>query len=259
MRLLIDDALLLDETKYNFIGIESLLGTPGSDSGLFKTGTGLEGPVKGKYTWILDNGHGGMIEGVYQTAGKRSPPLEDGSIVYEGVFNRIIVRKIIEKCRLYGFNCINLVDSEKDLSLSSRVRTANELHRKHKNCIYISVHANASEDGKMLEGNFFDAHGIETYYFQNPKNSKVYSKEGRRVAELFHKNIIKNTARRDRGPKGDNYYVLRNTIMPSIITENGFMTHKEEARLLLNEDYQNKVAQGHFDAILEMEFMSVLL
>ena len=26
-----------------------------------------------KYVWILDNGHGGIIDGVYQTAGKRSP------------------------------------------------------------------------------------------------------------------------------------------------------------------------------------------
>ncbi len=26
-----------------------------------------------RYTWLLDPGHGGIIDGVYQTAGKSSP------------------------------------------------------------------------------------------------------------------------------------------------------------------------------------------
>ena len=28
-----------------------------------------------RYTWLLDAGHGGIIDGVYQTAGKRSPAI----------------------------------------------------------------------------------------------------------------------------------------------------------------------------------------
>ena len=35
-------------------------------------------------TIILDAGHGGMINGKYQTKGKRSPVWEDGSVLYEG-------------------------------------------------------------------------------------------------------------------------------------------------------------------------------
>ena len=37
-----------------------------------------------QYTWLLDPGHGGIIDGVYQTAGKRSPKFPDGSVLYEG-------------------------------------------------------------------------------------------------------------------------------------------------------------------------------
>ena len=37
---------------------------------------------KSNYLWILDNGHGGIIEGEYQTAGKRSPVWDDGSQLY---------------------------------------------------------------------------------------------------------------------------------------------------------------------------------
>ena len=51
---------------------------------------------KSKYTWILDNGHGGVIDGVYQTKGKRSPKFENGDVLYEGVFNRRVVKKLSE-------------------------------------------------------------------------------------------------------------------------------------------------------------------
>ena len=45
---------------------------------------------------ILDAGHGGMIDGEYQTAGKRSPIWDDGSQYFEGVGNREIVSKLTE-------------------------------------------------------------------------------------------------------------------------------------------------------------------
>jgi N-acetylmuramoyl-L-alanine amidase len=46
-------------------------------------------------TVILDAGHGGIIDGVYQTHGKRSPIWEDGSQYFEGVGNRQIDRKSV--------------------------------------------------------------------------------------------------------------------------------------------------------------------
>jgi len=49
-----------------------------------------------RYTWLLDPGHGGIIDGVYQTAGKRSPRFPDGSILYEGEFNRDVVKRIMQ-------------------------------------------------------------------------------------------------------------------------------------------------------------------
>ncbi|MBK8079429.1 MAG: hypothetical protein IPK25_03525 [Saprospiraceae bacterium] len=46
-------------------------------------------------TVILDNGHGGVINGIYQTSGKRSPNWNQG-ILYEGMFNRWVVNRVIE-------------------------------------------------------------------------------------------------------------------------------------------------------------------
>ena len=48
-------------------------------------------------TVILDAGHGGIIAGEYQTAGKRSPVWSDGTILYEGEFNRAIKARVIER------------------------------------------------------------------------------------------------------------------------------------------------------------------
>lgn len=238
--------------------METLIEVPGNEIGLFGSGADLRihnKPAKSKFTWLLDNGHGGIINGVYQTAGNRSPKLDNGEIVHEGVFTRIIVKKIIEKCQLNGISCIDLVDSELDIPLKSRVKIANEIHSQVKNCIYISLHANVFQAKESKEVQFVDRHGIETYYYQNPENPKQFDEKGRKLAALFQKNIIKNVKRRDRGIKGANYYVLRVTSMPSILTENGFMTHKEEAQLMLDMNYQDSIAQGHFESILEMEFL----
>ena len=43
-----------------------------------------------RYTWLLDPGHGGIIDGVYQTAGKRSPIFPDGSVLYGRESQRLI-------------------------------------------------------------------------------------------------------------------------------------------------------------------------
>ena len=43
-----------------------------------------------KLVILLDAGHGGIIDGEYQTSGKRSPKWGDGSQYFEGKGNRQI-------------------------------------------------------------------------------------------------------------------------------------------------------------------------
>ncbi|MGB6268718.1 MAG: hypothetical protein WBF67_06855 [Olleya sp.] len=47
---------------------------------------------------LLDNGHGGLINGVYQTA-RKQVDWQDKDIIYEGEFNRAIVNGIIEQLK----------------------------------------------------------------------------------------------------------------------------------------------------------------
>jgi N-acetylmuramoyl-L-alanine amidase len=199
-----------------------------------------------KYTWLLDPGHGGIIDGVYQTAGKRSPKFPDGSVLYEGEFNRDVVGRIIKLCQDNNIDCINLVDTEEDLSLRHRVTKANMFHKENRNSIYVSVHANAFGNGKT----FNNAGGICTFHHYR-------SKSGKRLAESLQRWLGDLTTLQDRGVRSNdswaNFYVLRKTHMPAVLSENGFMTNYDDAIALTDPDVRQVIANAHFAMIQEIE------
>jgi N-acetylmuramoyl-L-alanine amidase len=100
--------------------------------------------MKQKLVILLDAGHGGIIDGKYQTSGKRSPKWDDGSQYFEGVGNRqirdILYLLLVEA----GYTVHKIADSQKDISLRDRVKEANEYCKKYGaiNCLYISIHSN---------------------------------------------------------------------------------------------------------------------
>tara|TARA_R100000664_G_scaffold32658_1_gene47932 strand:+ start:1978 stop:2643 length:666 start_codon:yes stop_codon:yes gene_type:complete len=215
-----------------------------------------------RYTWLLDPGHGGFIDGIYQTAGKRSPEFPDGSRLYEGEFNRDIVRRIMQLAtgyKLGRFSCplpesfatleldtINLVPTEEDTPLRTRVNTANALHREKKNCIYVSVHSNAFGYGKE----FNSAHGTCTFHHYR-------SSKGEILANSLQRWLADLTPFRDRGVRSNdswaNFYVLRKTHMPAVLSENGFMTNFDDATKLLDPEIRQAIANAHYNMMLEIE------
>ncbi len=60
--------------------------------------------------WLLDNGHGGIQDGKYLTSSphKKSPILPDGSILYEGDWNRKVVASILKHSKNLGLKVIHL-------------------------------------------------------------------------------------------------------------------------------------------------------
>jgi len=207
--------------------------------------------TKGEYVWILDNGHGGIIDGEYQTPGKRSPKWEDGTQLFEGEFNRAVVKRIIKLCDEAGIECINLVDTEKDLSLRWRTDKANDIYRERqqtdgKKCIYVSVHANGF--------NKESAHGWSVY-------TTVGETKSDKIAQILHEKAkvefpthkMRMDSRDGDADKEANFWVLRKVVMPSILSENFFMTNREESKLLLSEEGRDRIAKIHFEMIQEVE------
>ena len=193
--------------------------------------------AKSNYLWLFDNGHGGVIDGVYQTKGKRSPKWSDGSQVYEGEFNRAIVDRLVKLCNKNGIKCVNLVPELEDIKLSDRVKRANEVYESEKNCIFVSIHANAGGGS-----------GYEVF------TSKGTTKSDE-IAKVF--NNCMNTEFNDiksRGVKEANFYVLKNTKMPAVLSENFFMdTYTPDFLMIYSEFGRDRIAKAHFNAIKYIE------
>lgn len=206
-------------------------------------------PIKSdsKYLWIFDNGHGGIIDGVYQTAGKRSPIWEDGTQLFEGEFNRAIVKRLVKMCDRAGIDCINLVDTEEDVPLSTRTNKANEIYRKSdKPCIYVSIHANGFSDEA--------ANGWEVYTsIGETKSDEIAEVLFQKAQAEFPKHKMRKDTRDGDADKEANFWVLQNTAMSAILSENFFMTNEAECRLLMSEEGRDRIAKIHFEMIKELE------
>jgi N-acetylmuramoyl-L-alanine amidase len=63
--------------------------------------------------------------------------------------------------------------------------------------------------------------------------------------------IIKATGAVDKGTSPATFYVLRNTSMPSILVEMGFVSNANEAGKLQDDNYRNKIAQGIFNGVVK--------
>jgi len=208
------------------------------------------------YLWIFDNGHGGIIDGKYQTAGKRSPVWEDGTILYEGEFNRSIVNRLVKLCRAKNIECVNLVDTQQEVSLRKRTDTANDIYREQlqkdgKPCIYVSVHANGF--------NKESAHGWGVYTsVGETKSDKIAQVLFNKAEAEFPDHKMRKDTRDGDADKEANFWVLRKTIMPAILSENFFMTNREESRLLLSEEGRDRIAKIHFEMIQEIESTKIV-
>lgn len=202
-----------------------------------------------KFTFLLDAGHGGIVNGQYVTAGKRSPAFNDGRQLYEGVYNRAIVEKIKTKLAPLGIKYLDIVNSNDDVPLGIRVKLANGFYKVEKNCVYISIHANA---GPKFE-------------WSEPKGIEVYTSKGQTKSDMFASILIDKMEcfvqdvrwRKDisdgDADKEENFYVLKETLMPAILSENGFMTNMGECERMFTEEWQNNIAEAHVQAILEWE------
>lgn len=173
------------------------------------------------YKVAIDNGHG------YNTAGKRTPKMPDGRVIREWEFNHPTAKKLEAELKRCGLQTVMVSDTKDDTPLATRVDKANKANAD----VFVSIHYNA------YKGVWGSHGGIETFHYPG-------STKGKKLAELVQKELVKATGLRNRGVKTGNFYVLRKTKMPAILCECGFMDNLEEAKLMLDENYQQKVAEA---------------
>lgn len=177
----------------------------------------------------IDAGHGP------QTPGKRTPLFPDGSFMHENAFNHAVAELLITQLLRCGFKIIRVYDPAVDTPLQVRTDLAN----KERADFYISIHANA--DGSMWSS----AGGIETFHYVQVDEESVHA------ATIIQAHLIEGTALRDRGVKAADFHVLRETHMPAVLVECGFMSNRAEAQLLLTDAYRLECATELAEALCE--------
>lgn len=193
------------------------------------------------FLFVIDNGHGGVINGVPQTAGKRSPDFGDG-VLYEGVSNRRIAAKVIEGLREACLNVRELVPELEDISLRTRANRVNALSR-YNNVILISIHSDAFHKES--------ARGWSAWtYYGDTKSDKV--------ATVLYKHAKKARLKvREDWADGDpdkeaNFYILRRTNCAAVLVENLFMTNEKDYKTLKSEKGQDKLAKVIIESCKEI-------
>ena len=198
--------------------------------------------VTNKFHYILDNGHGGVINGVYQTQGKRSP-IYDNKQIFEGVYNREIVNIIYKYLNKINISCEKLVPEQEDISLKERVKRVNNIYKNKPNSILISIHLNAGG------GSGYEIYTSKGEYFSD------------KIASLFlqyfeeHQNqfpIRKDISDGD-DDKEANFYILKHTYCPAILTENLFMDKRSNFNYLISDAGKKKITQMHINSIINCE------
>ncbi|MDT3426758.1 N-acetylmuramoyl-L-alanine amidase [Paenibacillus forsythiae] len=193
--------------------------------GLAGGGTATDGTTglpdrNGKKLVVLDAGHGAKDSGAIGVTKK-----------YEKNFNLAVVLKAEELLKQEANIEVVLTRSDDTfLELKDRVAIANNLSAD----LFISVHANSSTTSV--------ASGTETYYKRD---------ESKAFAAVMHKYLVQATGLSDRGVQYGNFHVIRETKMPAILLEVGYLSNKKDEALLFTEDLQNRVAAAIVSGIKE--------
>ena len=190
-----------------------------------------------KRSIFLDPGHGGSDPGAV-SGGVREKDLT------LSVYN-----KVSSKLASLGYTVLTSRNVDKYVDLVDRAEQANNANAD----MLLSIHFNAGGQGV--------ARGIETYYYQSqedrvPKinkenhNNSERLERSRKLANKVQQNLLYQTGANDRGVKRASFTVLRETSIPSILVELGFIDNPEERNKIKTNEYQERLANGIVDGIV---------
>ncbi len=229
---------------------------------------------KGKISFIIiDPGHGGKDPGAIGKGG-----IKEKNITLQVAKK---VEQVLRK-RLDGVKIKPTRSTDRFIELAERADIANRELRKDVNGLFVSIHVNASISNRIS--------GFETYFLsQNPTNEearktatlennvivlenngngrKKYNdleymealmlttqiqKESSTLADTIQDSInLKINEFKSRGVHKADFYVLRGALMPAVLIEIGYISHRKESTSLTKGEYQDKIASGICDGILK--------
>lgn len=167
-----------------------------------------------KFILVIDPGHGGNDLGA---TGRRS---------HEKDLTLKIAKRAAKLIRRHTRNTIVILTREKDeyISLEERADMANFFQAD----LFLSVHINSA---RTL------AQGTESFVHRKNRNSWTEY-----FAQLLQLEYTYYAKRKSRGVKRANFSVLRETNMPAVLTEVGFISHAQEEKYMKSRRGYKKLA-----------------
>ena len=172
---------------------------------------------------LLDPGHGGY------DVGARIASCNEKALALS---TALITRKYLKE---KGYRVIMTRMRDVFIPLQQRTSIAN----KTKSHLFVSFHFNSAKST--------DAHGIEIFYYDS--KDKIRSNSSRRLARVVLNNMIERSKAKNRGVKGGNFHVIRETKMPAILIEGGFITNEDERNKLQDLNYRDTLARSIAEGI----------
>lgn len=172
---------------------------------------------------VIDPGHGGFdIGATVKSIQEKALALKTATLVKQYLHQK-------------GYRVILTRSRDVFISLTKRTTIANDTKSK----VFVSVHYNAFKNPQ--------AKGIEVYYYNRGPNWR--QKASKKLAQLVLDGMIASTGAKNRGVKTGNFHVIRETDMPAILIEGGFITNPQECSNLSDQKYIEKMAQSIANAI----------
>lgn len=182
------------------------------------------------------------------TPGKCSPDKK----FYEYKYSRKVCKAIKSILESLGYQVIIDIEAE-DLNIPSskelllRCKIVNDLQKQYKNCIYVSIHVNAAgADGKWHNATGWEAYTSVGVTSADKLATCLYDSakinlKGKKLRTDFSDKDIDKEA---------NFYVLKHTNCPAVLTENFFQDNKEDVNFLLSDEGFQSIVKLHVEGIL---------
>lgn len=192
-------------------------------------------PVSGK-TVVLDAGHGVPDEGAQSSNGTTEAEtnlkitLKIQNLLEQSGCTVILTRS--DENAIYDLDATTL-KQKKISDIHNRVKIGNE----NSADIFVSIHLN-----KIPQSQYS---GWQCFYKDGNENSNKLAKT---IQDNLNKSMQKENKRVPM--KLDNVYIIKHVEIPISIVECGFLSNPEEEKELLEDSYQNKLAWGIYNGII---------
>ena len=167
-------------------------------------------------TVVIDPGHGGT----------------DGGAAWYGLvekkLNLDLAQRLEKILRVRGLKVVMTRSSDKTVELGERAQIAN----RNTSAIFVSLHFNANLNRSIS--------GFETFY---------RSANGKTIARAVQRQMDNQLVGTNRGVTHSDFKVLKETRMPAVLIECGFLSHFTESKRCGSATHRQKLAYAIADGI----------